>query len=164
MKKKKTWKVPASYEVMILYNWIKHLAANRWRPNRVHVDSYLWSTNRLNRLYLTLWHWWITFHKRIRPSIYFSLMSFLSMKSKVKAICLQLSTHISTAPHVEKIVRKGLGSKRSVGLGRVMRRSTLRFPSVWFSFKIWNCSTVLYVLTQMSKIFCVLQDHREVNR
>ena len=30
--KKKTWKVPASYEVMILYNWIKHLPANRWRP------------------------------------------------------------------------------------------------------------------------------------
>ena len=32
-------------------------------------------------------------------------------------------------PHVEKIVRKGLGSKRSVRLGHVMRRSTLRFPS-----------------------------------
>ena len=30
--KKKTWKVHASYEVTILYNWIKHLAANRWRP------------------------------------------------------------------------------------------------------------------------------------
>ena len=32
-------------------------------------------------------------------------------------------------PHVEKIARKGLGSKRSVRLGRVMRQSTLRFPS-----------------------------------
>ena len=31
-KKKKTWKVHASYEVMILYNRIKHLAANHWRP------------------------------------------------------------------------------------------------------------------------------------
>ena len=42
----------------------------------------------------------------------------------------------------QEIVRKGLGSKRSVRLG-VMRRSTLKdflqtsaFPSVWFSFKI----------------------------
>ena len=31
--------------------------------------------------------------------------------------------------HVEKIVRKDLGSKRSVRLGHVMRRLTLRFPS-----------------------------------
>ena len=27
--KKDAWKIHASYDVMILYNWIKHLAANR---------------------------------------------------------------------------------------------------------------------------------------
>ena len=109
-------------------------------------------------------HWWITFHKKMRPSIYLSLMSFLSMKSKVKVICLQLITctymNHTVLPHVEKIVRKGLVSNRSVRLGRVMRRSTLRFPS---DFKIWNCT----LSTQMSRIFCVLQDrlkHQEKRR